>query len=245
MGAHGKKFRDVPTAAEIRSELFRLENPAQASVLRRFFKTGPGEYGAGDEFWGLMVPQVRTVLARFPEVTLDVAGALLDSPVHEVRLFAALALVRAYARGNAAARAEIFDFYLARTDRINNWDLVDASAPGIVGRHLPPGEGRRMLGRLAKSDGLWERRIAMVATLEHIRRGHLDNTFWLAERLLKDPEDLMHKATGWMLREAGKRDAHALNMFLARHAGKMPRTALRYAIERLSPAERRKWMGKK
>lgn len=245
MGAHGKKFRDVPTAAEIRSELFRLENPAQASVLRRFFKTGPGEYGAGDEFWGLMVPQVRTVLARFPEVTLDVAGALLDSPVHEVRLFAALALVRAYARGNAAARAEIFDFYLARTDRINNWDLVDASAPGIVGRHLPPGEGRRMLGRLAKSDGLWERRIAMVATLEHIRRGHLDNTFWLAERLLKDPEDLMHKATGWMLREAGKRDAHALNMFLARHAGKMPRTALRYAIERLSPTERRKWMGKK
>ena len=233
------------TAAAVRRELRRHRNPAQAAILRRFFKTKPGEYGAGDEFWGLKVPQVRAVLSRFPEATLDVAGALLDSPVHEVRLFAALALVRAYARGDAAARAEIFDFYLARAARINNWDLVDASAPGIVGRHLPPGKGRRILGRLAKSEVLWERRIAMVSTLEHIRRGHLDNTFWLAERLLKDPEDLMHKATGWMLREAGKRDVDALRKFLVRHAGKMPRTALRYAIERLSPTERRKWMSGK
>ena len=233
------------TATAVLMELRRHRNPAQAEILRRFFKTKPGEYGAGDEFWGLKVPQVRAVLARFPEATLDVADALLDSPVHEVRLFAALALVRAYARGNAASRAEIFDFYLARAARINNWDLVDASAPGIVGRHLPPGKGRRILGRLAKSEVLWERRIAMVSTLEHIRRGHLDNTFWLAERLLKDPEDLMHKATGWMLREAGKRDVDALRKFLVRHAGKMPRTALRYAIERLSPTERRKWMSGK
>ena len=233
------------TAAAVRRELRWHRNPAQAAILRRFFKTKPGEYGAGDEFWGLKVPQVRAVLARFPEVPLDVAGALLDSPVHEVRLFAALALVRAYARGDAAARAEIFGFYLSRTARINNWDLVDASAPGIVGRHLPPGKGRRVLERLAVSPSLWDRRIAMVSTLEHIRQGRLGNTFWLAERLLEDPEDLMHKATGWMLREAGKRDAKALEIFLTRHAGKMPRTALRYAIERLSPAERRKWMGKK
>ena len=245
MGSRGKKFRGAPAATEIRSELSKLENPAQALNLRRFFKTGPGDYGAGDEFWGLKVPQVRAVLARCPEVTLGVAGALLDSPVHEVRLCGALALVRAYAQGGPDERAAVFDFYLSRTARINNWDLVDASAPGIVGRHLPPGGGRRTLGRLAKSPNLWERRIAMVATLEHIRSGNLENTFWLAERLLDDPEDLLHKATGWMLREAGKRNPEALENFLGRHAARMPRTALRYAIERLAPARRRKWLGKK
>ncbi len=242
MGPRGKKFQGAPTAAEIRSELSKLENPAQASVLRRFFKTGPGEYGAGDEFWGLKVPQTRAILARFPDVPLAVAGELLESPVHEVRLFAALALVRAYARGSAAARTAIFDFYLSRSARINNWDLVDASAPGIVGKHLPPGGGRRVLGRLAASPTLWNRRIAMVATLEHIRQGDLTNTFWLAERLRGDSEDLLHKATGWMLREAGKRDVAALRTFLARQAAHLPRTALRYAIERLPPAERRKWL---
>ena len=236
--------RGRPSAAAILRELARRRDPAQAAVLRRFFRTGPGEYGAGDEFWGLKVPQVRAALARFPEVPLDVAGDLLDSPVHEARFFAAAALVRAYAEGGTTARAAIFDFYLARAARINNWDLVDVSAPGIVGRHLPPGGGRRLLARLAKSGNLWERRIAMVATLEHIRRESLGNTFWLAARLLDDGEDLLHKATGWMLREAGKRDAAALRRFLSRHAARMPRTMLRYAIEKFSPAERRKWLGR-
>ena len=245
MGSRGKAFSGEPSAADILKELFRQRNSAQASGLRRFFKTGPGEYGAGDEFWGLKVPQVRAVLARFPAVPPAAAGELLASPVHEVRLCGALALVRAYAQGGPDERAAVFDFYLSRTARINNWDLVDASAPGIVGRHLPPGGGRRTLGRLAKSPNLWERRIAMVATLEHIRSGNLENTFWLAERLLDDPEDLLHKATGWMLREAGKRNPEALENFLGRHAARMPRTALRYAIERLAPARRRKWLGKK
>ena len=230
------------TAAAALRELRRLRNPAQAAILRRFFKTGPGEYGEGDEFWGLKVPQVRAVLAGFSEVPLAVAGELLASPAHEARFFAVAALVRAYARGNSAARAAIFDFYLSRTDRINNWDLVDVSAPGIVGRHLPPGGGRRVLGRLAASPLLWERRIAMVSTLEHIRHGQSENTFWLAERLLDDPEDLMHKATGWMLREAGKRDVQALFSFLDAHAAHMPRTALRYALERIAPEKRPKWM---
>lgn len=237
----GKTNRGDSSAASIVRELARLRNPAQAAVLRRFFKTGPGEYGAGDEFWGLTVPQVRAAAARFPDVSLDVADELLASPVHEARFFALVALVRAYANGDGKRRAAIFAFYLARTDRINNWDLVDASAPGIAGRHLPPGRGRRVLGRLAKSPRLWERRIAMIATLEHMRRGDLSNTFWLAERLLEDPEDLMHKATGWMLREAGKRDAAALRSFLKRHAPRMPRTMLRYAIEKFGPAERRAW----
>ena len=237
--------RKCAPAAVLLRELKRQRNPAQAAVLRRFFKTGPGEYGAGDEFWGLSVPHVRAVLARFPEVPPAVAGELLDSPVHEVRLCGALALVRAYANGEAAARAEIFEFYLSRSSRINNWDLVDASAPGIVGRHLPPGGGRRTLGRLAKSNNLWERRIAMVATLDHIRRGDLANVFWLAERLLGDAEDLMHKATGWMLREAGKRDAAALREFLSRQAARMPRTALRYAIEKFPPIERKRWLSRR
>ena len=237
----GKTSRGDPSAANILRELARFRNPEQAAILRRFFKTGPGEYGAGDEFWGLTVPQVRAVAARFPDISLEVADELLASPVHEVRFFALAALVRAYAGGDGKRRAAIFDFYLSRTDRINNWDLVDASAPGIVGRHLPPGRGRRVLGRLAQSPRLWERRIAMVATLEHLRRGDLSNTFWLAERLRGDPEDLMHKATGWMLREAGKRDADALRKFLARRAPRLPRTLLRYAIEKFAPAERRAW----
>ena len=231
-----------PSAAAILRELKRHRNPEQAALLRRFFKTGPGEYGEGDEFWGLKVPQVRAVLARFPCVSLARAGELLESPIHEARFFAVAALARSYAKGTVRERAQVFEFYLARTGRVNNWDLVDASAPGIVGRHLPPGRGRRVLGRLAKSGNLWERRIAMVATLEHIRRGSLGNTFWLAERLLADPEDLMHKATGWMLREAGKRDESALENFLARHAGRMPRTMLRYAIERLAPGRRKAWL---
>jgi 3-methyladenine DNA glycosylase AlkD len=223
-------------------ELKRRRNPAQAAVLRRFFKTGPGEYGDGDEFWGLTVPQVRAVLASFGPIPLAVADELLASPVHEARFFAVAALVRAYAKGNQAERAEIFAFYLTHTDRINNWDLVDVSAPGVVGRHLPPGKGRRWLGRLVKSKVLWERRIAMIATLEHIRQGNLGNTFWLAEKLLADREDLMHKAAGWMLREAGKRNESALRDFLARHAPRMPRTMLRYAIEKFPPAQRQAWL---
>ncbi len=242
MALHSTSRPPAAIARAVASELARQRNPAQAAVLRRFFKTGPGEYGDGDRFWGLMVPQVRAVLSALPEVPLAAADDLLASPFHEARLFAVLALVRSYAKGTATERAAVFEFYLARAARVNNWDLVDLSAPGIVGRHLPPGGGRRMLGRLAKSPCLWERRIAMVSTLEHIRQGDLSNTFRLAARLLDDPEDLMHKASGWMLREAGKRDEAALEAFLSDHAPRMPRTMLRYAIERLPPDRRRKWM---
>lgn len=229
-------------AQAILAELERHANPAQAAVLARFFKTGPGEYGEGDRFWGLTVPTTRAIVAKFPDVSRATAGELLESPYHEARFFAAVALVRTYARGDAAERAATFDFYLSRAQRINNWDLVDASAPGIVGRHLPPGRGRRVLGRLARSPCLWERRIAMVATQEHIRRGDATNACWLAEQFLGDAEDLMHKAAGWMLREAGKRDEAALEAFLEAHAAAMPRTMLRYAIERLAPERRRFWM---
>jgi len=235
------RFQGMPCASEVTVRLAWLRNPAQAKTLRRFFKTGPGDYGEGDEFWGIPVPRIREVLASFPQVATEVAGELLDSPVHEVRFFAVAALVRNYETGDAATRKTVYDFYLSRTDRINNWDLVDASAPNIVGCQLPPGKGRRLLARLAGSASLWERRIAMVSTLAHIRRGDTGNTFWLAPRFFDDSEDLMHKAAGWMLREAGKRDEPALRRFLLQHAPRMPRTMLRYAIEKYPPARRRQW----
>lgn len=231
-----------PTAASILRELQRHRNPAQETILRRFFKTGPGEYGEGDQFWGLTVPEVRALVKSFPPISLSVADDLLASPIHEARFFALAALVLSYARGNRETRQSIFDFYLSHSPRINNWDLVDLSAPGIVGKHLPPGKGRRILGTLLKSTLLWDRRIAMISTLEHIRQGNLENTFWLAEKLLADPEDLMHKATGWMLREAGKRDEDALTAFLRLHVSRMPRTMLRYAIERFEPGKRKAWL---
>ena len=231
-----------PTAVSILRELQRHRNPAQEIILRRFFKTGPGEYGEGDQFWGLTVPEVRAIVKSFPPVSLSVADELMDSPIHEARFFALAALVLSYAKGSNETRQSIFDFYLSHTPRINNWDLVDLSAPGIVGKHLPPGKGRRVLGTLLKSPLLWDRRIAMISTLEHIRQGNLDNTFWLAGKLLADPEDLMHKAAGWMLREAGKRDEDALTSFIRLHVSRMPRTMLRYAIERFEPGKRKAWL---
>ena len=231
-----------PTAVSILRELQRHRNPAQEIILRRFFKTGPGEYGEGDQFWGLTVPEVRAIVKSFPPVSLSVADELMDSPIHEARFFALAALVLSYAKGNNETRQSIFDFYLSHTPRINNWDLVDLSAPGIVGKHLPPGKGRRVLAALLKSNLLWDRRIAMISTLEHIRQGNLDNTFWLAGKLLEDPEDLMHKAAGWMLREAGKRDEAALTGFIRLHVSRMPRTMLRYAIERFEPGKRKAWL---
>ena len=231
------------SARKILRELAAQQDPEQAVFLRRFFKTGAGEYGEGDRFWGLRVPQVRAMLARHPIIQFSAIHDLFESPYHEARLFAVLALVRGYDRAKTSAeRRAVFEFYLAHAARVNNWDLVDVSAPGVVGRHLPPGGGRRVLARLAASAVLWERRIAMVSTLAHIRQGNLDNTFWLAERLLDDREDLMHKAVGWMLREAGKRNTHALEDFLLQRAGGMPRTALRYAIERFPEPRRQYWL---
>ncbi|HQF20432.1 MAG TPA: DNA alkylation repair protein [Kiritimatiellia bacterium] len=242
MAARGASPAVIPTVRNILRDLAQQKNPAQAKHLRRFFRTGPGEYGAGDQFWGLKVPQTRAILGRYGPIPLPVAAELLAHPVHEARFFAAIALARDYAKATPAARVAIFNFYLAHARRINNWDLVDLSAPNIVGVHLPAGGGRQVLARLARSTNMWERRIAIVATYTHIRQGDLRNTFWLAERLLNDPEDLLHKATGWMLREAGKRDPAALRDFLQRFAPRMPRTMLRYAIEKFPPAERRAWL---
>lgn len=227
----------MSAAARISRFLQELGDPEIAAHAQRFFKTGPGQYGEGDRFLGIRVPVLRRHLRPFQDTPLDQVERLLHSPWHEVRLFALLLMVRQFAcRG--ADRAAIYRCYLANTAHINNWDLVDSSAPQIVGGYLEKRD-RKPLYRLAASTSLWERRIAVLATLHFIRLGELDDTFALAERLLGDPEDLMHKAVGWMLREAGKRDPARLRTFIERHGPAMPRTLLRYAIEKFPPNERK------
>lgn len=187
------------------------------------------------------MPVLRKLAHEFQPLPLDEAAALLRSPIHEARLLALLILVRQFARGNLKTRQAIFDLYLENTRRINNWDLVDATAPHIVGKYLLD-RSRRPLYRLARSASLWERRIAIMATLEFIRHGHFDDTLAITEVLLRDKEDLIHKAVGWMLREVGKRDREAAEGFLDRHYRTMPRTMLRYAIERFPERKRQAYL---
>lgn len=210
--------------------------PGRAESLAWFFKTGPGQYGEGDKFLGVRVPDIRAV-AMLDDGESDVS-LLLESPWHEERLLALLILVRRFERGDLSTKKRVFDFYLSSTRWINNWDLVDVSAYKIVGAWLLD-RPRPVLRRLARSGSLWERRIAIVSTHAFIRNGDLEETFELTKLLLRDPEDLMHKACGWMLREAGKRDQPALEAFLQRHVRRMPRTMLRYAIEKFPEARRR------
>ncbi|HYU27030.1 MAG TPA: DNA alkylation repair protein [Thermoanaerobaculia bacterium] len=216
---------------KLRRRLRTLANPERAAHSLRFFKTAPGQYGHGDRFLGLTVPAMRLVVREFCGLPLHDAGALLASPWHEDRLVALMILVERYRR-TPAARAAIFRLYLGHTDRINNWDLVDVSAANVAGAHLEE-RSRKPLYRLAKSKSLWERRIAIVATLHFIRRNQFEDTLAISKVLLGDKHDLIHKACGWMLREVGKRDENALRGFLEEHAATMPRTMLRYAIERL------------
>ena len=212
-----------------------------AQFFQRFFKTGPGEYGEGDRFIGVRVPVLRRLVREFRGLAMADARQLLHSPIHEERLLALLILVDAYDRGSESERAAIFRLYRDNTACINNWDLVDGSAPGIVGRHLEA-RPRKVLFELANSSNLWERRIAVLAAFWFIRRNEFDEILRLAEMRLRDRHDLIHKAVGWMLREAGKRAATVLRGFLERHAARMPRTMLRYAIEKLPVAERRRWL---
>jgi 3-methyladenine DNA glycosylase AlkD len=230
-----------PNLAGIRRELRRFADPKDAAFLQRYFKTGPGEYGEGDRFLGIRVPQVRRAARSGRALPLGAAVKLLHSPWHEERLLALLILVERYRRGGGVERDAIHRAYLANTSRINNWDLVDLSAGHIVGAHLDPAEGGK-LDELAASASLWERRIAMMATSDYIARGVFGPTLRLAAMLLRDPEDLIHKAVGWMLREVGKRDRATEEAFLGKHYRAMPRTMLRYAIERFPEARRRRYL---
>jgi 3-methyladenine DNA glycosylase AlkD len=221
-----------------------LASPERATLLQRYFKTGPGEYGEGDVFLGLTMGQVSALTREFRDLPPPELEVLLESPLHEVRTGALkIMAVQAAAKKTPDERKrELFELYLRCTDRINNWDLVDISAPDVVGRYLV-GRQRDLLRRLAASDSVWERRIAMISTAHFIRQGDLDDTFAIAEALIDDRHDLIHKAIGWMLRSAGDKDRGRLKDFLERHAAVMPRTALRYALEHFPPDERAYYMG--
>jgi 3-methyladenine DNA glycosylase AlkD len=227
-------------ARAIKLYLASIARPDKARVFHRFFKSGPGEYGEGDQFIGITVPVLHQAARQFADADDGTLTALLASEIHEHRLLALLILVRQFERG-ATARREVARLYLAHLDRVNNWDLVDVSAPKILGPHLQNGS-RKLLLTLARSRSLWRRRVAVLATFHFIRQNDFVWTLNLAAMLLHDPHDLMHKAIGWMLREVGKREEPVLRAFLDQHATVMPRTMLRYAVERLPVAARQRYM---
>lgn len=232
------------SAQEVKSRIESLASEEVATTSARFFKTGPGEYGEGDIFVGVRVPVLRTLAREYKGLPLDEVTVLLRSPVHEERLFALLVLVLGLGKCSDEHRQTVYELYLNNTAYINNWDLVDTSAPTIVGGYLND-RSRKPLTQLAKSESLWERRIAIIATQHFIRKDDFDETLKISRMLIKDKEDLIHKATGWMLREVGDRDETRLHEFLSDHAHEMPRTALRYAIEKLPPNVRKTYLGAK
>lgn len=227
-------------AKDVYEALEALSSPEKKEFLPRFFKTGKGQYGENDQFMGVTVPLIRTVAKEFVYAPLSLIGELMASPWHEMRECGLFILVLQCRKG---VSREVFDFYLSQTDHINNWDLVDLSAPQIVGGYLID-KPRDTLFRLAERPSLWENRIAVVATMAFIRQNDLDTTYALALKLMHHPHDLMHKAIGWMLREAGKRDAGRLYDFVEEHHSVMPRTMLRYAIEKFDRPTRQ-WLMRK
>lgn len=230
-------------AADVKKKLQGIADAEKAVILGRFFKTGKGEYGEGDIFIGIKVPDQRSVAREFRDLPLPELQKLLSDSIHECRLTALMILVDKYSKSDSQARDEIFNFYLANTLHINNWDLVDLSCEKIVGRHLyTTGSDRKILYGLASHDYLWDQRIAVISTYWFIKNREYDDTLKLCEYFLGHRHDLIHKATGWMLREAGKRDVTVLRSFLDRHAAVMPRTMLRYSIEKLDETERKKYM---
>ena len=232
-----------PSLAAARAALRAVADPVRAQGTTRFFKTGKGEYGEGDVFVGGSLPELRAIARAHATLSLADVGKLLRSRIHEERLIALLVLVAQVEAGDDAARAERFAFYLAHLAHVNNWDLVDVSASRVIGAHALATGDAKVLPRLARSKLLWARRVAIVATLAFIRAGQPATTFAIGEQLLGDEHDLIHKAVGWMLREVGKQVSEpALRAFLKKHAPRMPRTTLRYAIERFPAAERKAWL---
>lgn len=229
------------TAAGVKREVAALRDPERAVFLQRFFRTGVGEYAEGDRMLGLTVPDQRVVAKAYRGMELREIEKLLASGFHEHRLIGLLILCDQHSRGDEARRAELHGFYLGHLEAVNNWDLVDTTAAEMVGTHLN-GDAAR-LEELVASPVLWHRRIAMVSTFAELRAGRTAMTFQMAERLLGDRHDLIHKAVGWLLREAGKRSPEELLGFLRRHYARIPRTTLRYAIERLDGVDRKLWLG--
>jgi 3-methyladenine DNA glycosylase AlkD len=226
---------------KIKTELEQLGNPLHAEALQRFFKTGPGEYGEGDLFRGIKMPTLRKLTKKYCGISCEDAEKLLSSKHHEDRMLALLILDEQYRNADAPHKKRIYTVYLKNTRFINNWDIVDVTVHHIVGAYLMDRD-KKVLFRLAQSKMLWERRIAVIATFYFIRHGRFYETLKIAEMLLADPHDLIHKAVGWMLREIGKRDLAAEEQFLRKHYHTMPRTMLRYAVERFPEEKRRAYL---
>ncbi len=229
----------------VQSDLKKIANVQKATILSRFFKTGKGQYGEGDVFWGIMVPQQREIAKQHKDASLEEITRLLESQVHECRLTGLFILLLKNKKASPGDKKIFYDYYLANISRINNWDLVDLSAPQIIGGWLleKPDE-RKILYRLSKSNNLWERRISILSCFMFIKNGVFDDALKIAEVLLHDPHDLIHKAVGWMLREIGKIDQSVEEEFLQKHYKTMPRTMLRYSIERFSKVKKTYFMKK-
>lgn len=234
----------IASTAQVLKSLKVFANPKKAVILQRFFKTAPGQYGAGDIFLGINVPVLREVAKQYVELPLSEVQKLLKSKTHEHRFTALEILVMQYDKGNAQVKKNVFNFYVQNTNYVNNWDLVDTSVEYIVGPYLSD-KPKTLLYKWIKSRNMWERRMAIVATFDFIRKNEFSDTLQLSSLVLNDTHDLIHKASGWMLREVGKRDKQVLMRFLNEHSHNMPRTMLRYAIERLSPTERIMYVSKK
>ena len=232
---------------ECREALTAKADPDKVEHLKYFFKTGPGQYGEGDMFLGITVPANRQVVKMCTEFDLDDITLLLDDPYHEVRLLGGLLLERMYDK-HKERRDEVVDFYVKNLPKFNNWDLIDLTCYKILGHYLIDQPDRKVLYDLARSENMWEQRAAIVSTMAFVRNRknrELDDTYAIAEMLLDHTQDLMHKAVGWLLREAGKEDRARLDAFLGRHYDRIPRTALRYAIEKHPEQERKAWLNRK
>jgi 3-methyladenine DNA glycosylase AlkD len=228
---------------QIKKEMSQLSDPNRAKNLSWFFKTGKGQYGEGDIFLGIPVPEQRKVAKKYVDLSLEDLQELLNSKVHEHRFTALVILIIKYRKAEESGKKEIFDFYLRNTENVNNWDLVDLSAPRIVGDYLINRE-RSILYKMAKSDSLWERRISILSTFTFIDNNDFEDALNISELLLHDEHDLIHKAVGWALREIGKRDQNVEERFLAKHCLLMPRTMLRYAIEKFDEAKRKRYLNR-
>ncbi len=231
----------LPTHTTVKEAILALAQPERAGALVRFFKTAPGQYGEGDRFLGLSMPQQHAIVKQYHQLPISETEHLVRDEYHECRMVGLLIWVAQTRKGSPLQRAEIMERYLANRQHINNWDLVDVTCPHILGQYIIQGD-RSVLYDLARQDHLWSQRIAIVSTIALIRLGQFSDTFSLAELLLSHRHDLIHKAIGWMLREVGKRNADALEEFLHDHVRQLPRTTLRYAIERFDAPRRRYYL---
>ncbi len=226
---------------QLKKELGSLANEEKSITYQRFFKTGEGDYSEGDIFLGISVPIQRQIAKKYSNLSIPKIQELIKSKIHEYRLIALLVLMEKYVNSDSKNKEDLFSFYLKNVKYVNNWDLVDISAPGIVGDFLFD-KDKKTLYELANSENLWEKRIAIVSTLNFIRKNEFSDALTISEILLNDGHDLIHKAIGWMLREVGKKDKEKLEKFLKFHYKNLPRTTLRYAIERFTERERKKYL---